>query len=115
MGPGSTGPAPAGDQQHTEIIIGDASWRGLIPRADAIARRAAEAAGGGGVIVLSDDRTVRRLNARDRGRNKPTNVLTYEPPASGLPGQIILALGKADLPTLDHRLASQPEEHEERP
>ena len=44
-------------------------------------------------MVLANDRTVQRLNARDRGRNKPTNVLTYDPPAPGLPGQIILALG----------------------
>jgi probable rRNA maturation factor len=43
--------------------------------------------------MLADDRTVRRLNARDRGRDKPTNVLTYDPPAPGLPGQIVLALG----------------------
>ncbi len=32
---------------------------------------------------------VRRLNARHRGRNKPTNVLTYEHPAA----ELILALG----------------------
>jgi len=44
-------------------------------------------------VVLADDRTVRRLNARDRGRDKATNVLTYDPPAPGLPGQIVLALG----------------------
>ena len=43
--------------------------------------------------MLATDRAVRRLNARDRGRNKPTNVLTYDPPAPGLPGEIILALG----------------------
>ncbi|HEY3846727.1 MAG TPA: rRNA maturation RNase YbeY, partial [Acetobacteraceae bacterium] len=35
------------------------------------------------------DRAVRRLNARHRGRNKPTNVLTYTAPAA----EIILALG----------------------
>jgi len=44
-------------------------------------------------IVLSSDRVVRRLNARDRGQNKPTNVLTYAAPASGMPGEIVLALG----------------------
>jgi probable rRNA maturation factor len=43
--------------------------------------------------VLADDRTVKRLNARHRGRNKPTNVLTYEPSRPGLPGDVILALG----------------------
>ena len=40
-------------------------------------------------MVLAADRTVRRLNARHRGRNKPTNVLTYEHPAP----EMILALG----------------------
>jgi probable rRNA maturation factor len=39
-------------------------------------------------VVLTDDRTIRRLNARDRGKNKPTNVLTYAHPP-----EILLALG----------------------
>jgi probable rRNA maturation factor len=39
-------------------------------------------------VVLTDDRTVKRLNARDRNQNKPTNVLTYEQPA-----EILLAFG----------------------
>lgn len=38
-------------------------------------------------MVLASDRMVKRLNARHRGQNKPTNVLTF---ASG---DIILALG----------------------
>ncbi len=63
-----------------------------MPQAERIAERAARAAGGAGSVVLADDRTVRRLNARHRGRNKPTNVLTYQ--ASGpRPGEMILALG----------------------
>jgi probable rRNA maturation factor len=45
-------------------------------------------------VVLTTDRAVRRLNARDRGRDKATNVLTYDPPGAGLPGEIILALGQ---------------------
>ena len=43
--------------------------------------------------MLASDRTVKRLNARHRGRNKATNVLTFEPAAPGLPGDIVLALG----------------------
>jgi len=35
---------------------------------------------------------VKKLNARFRGRNKPTNVLTFDP-QPGEPGDIILALG----------------------
>jgi probable rRNA maturation factor len=44
-------------------------------------------------VMLSGDRAVQRLNARHRGRNKPTNVLTFEPAAPGAPGDIVLALG----------------------
>jgi probable rRNA maturation factor len=47
------------------------------------------AAGMQGTVVLSSDRVVRGLNGRHRGRNKPTNVLTYEEPAP----EVILALG----------------------
>ena len=79
------------------VTIAEPAWRRLVPRAEALASRAAHAAngvtGGGASVVLATDRAVRRLNARDRGRNKPTNVLTYDPPAPGLPGEIILALG----------------------
>jgi probable rRNA maturation factor len=39
-------------------------------------------------VVLTDDRTIKRLNGRDRGRDKPTNVLTYEQPP-----EILLGLG----------------------
>jgi probable rRNA maturation factor len=42
-----------------------------------------------GTVVLADDRMVRDLNARHRGRNKPTNVLTYEAPEP----EVILAYG----------------------
>ena len=82
-------PAPAGNQ----IIVADASWRRLIRRPEALAARAAHAAGGVATIVLASDADAKRLNARHRGRNKPTNVLTFDPAAPGLPGEIVLALG----------------------
>ena len=59
----------------------------MVPRAEAVAARAARAAGGAGVVVLASDGTVKRLNARHRGRNKPTNVLTFDS------GDIVLASG----------------------
>ena len=80
-------PAAAG------IIIAEADWRRRVPRAACWAARAARVAGSGASIVLASARTVRRLNARDRGRDKPTNVLTYPPPVPGMAGEIILALG----------------------
>ena len=93
MDPASSSPAQAGNETRPDLVIADSAWRRVVPGAEALATRAARASGVGATIVLSDDRSVRRLNARDRGRNQPTNVLTYEPPSPGLPGQIILALG----------------------
>jgi probable rRNA maturation factor len=59
----------------------------MIPRVERLATRAAAAAGGVGTIVLASDGTVKRLNARHRRRNKPTNVLTFES------GDVVLAAG----------------------
>jgi len=93
MDPASTTPAHAGFSTEAEIIIADPGWHRLVRRAARVAARAARAADRPATIVLADDRTVRRLNARDRGRNKPTNVLTYDPPGAGLAGQVIIASG----------------------
>ncbi len=81
------GPAPAGFHGGLEVIVADPSWRRLVPGAARLAARAAGLAGAAGAIVLASDLEVRRLNARHRGRNKPTNVLTFES------GDIVLALG----------------------
>ncbi len=90
MDPDPRSPAAAG----IRIFVDDAGWRRLVPRAEALAGRAARLVRGGSVsVVLTDDRTVRRLNAEHRGRDQPTNVLTFEPPARGLPGEILLARG----------------------
>ncbi len=75
------------------VRVADAGWRRLVPDAERVARRAARAAGGAGAILLDGDRAVRRLNARHRGRNRATNVLTFEPAAGGDGGDIVLALG----------------------
>src|SRR3954471_44663 len=77
------------DPDAIDLIVADPAWRRLVPKVEAVVRRAAKAAGMQGTIVLADDRTVRRLNAMHRGRNKPTNVLTYEVPAP----EAIMALG----------------------
>jgi probable rRNA maturation factor len=71
------------------VIVAEPAWRRLVPRAEAIATRAARAAGATGTVVLAGDRLVKDLNARHRGRNQPTNVLTYEQPAP----ELVLALG----------------------
>ncbi len=82
MEPGSRCPAQAGNQ-NVEVIVAEPAWRRLVPQAAAVAARAARAAGAVGTVVLAGDRAVQRLNARHRGRNKPTNVLTYTHPAPG--------------------------------
>ncbi len=87
-----------------EILVVDARWRRLVPRLARLVRRAAAAGGGAGTVVLDRDLRVRRLNARHRGRNCSTNVLTFENPGgapgagpgagpvAGLGGDIVLAL-----------------------
>jgi len=90
MDPASTSPARAGIHEELDIIVADRAWHRLVPGVRRVTARAAQAARLSAAILLTDDRTVRRLNARDRGRNKPTNVLSYDRPA---PGQLVLAAG----------------------
>jgi len=84
-GPGSPGPI--------RIIVADPAWRRAVPGAEALARRAARLAGCAASVVLASDAEVKRLNARHRGRNAPTNVLSFDPPAGAAGGEIVLALG----------------------
>lgn len=90
----TTEPPPAPD-----LIIEDRRWRRFVPRLEERVQRAVRAAQSAApdilvdTIVLTGDRAVQRLNARHRGRNKPTNVLTFEPVAEGLGGELVLALG----------------------
>jgi probable rRNA maturation factor len=108
MEPGSPDPASAGIRLRQlgagtrrgaslpTVIVLDAKWRGLVPRAERVAARAAAAAGGAGTVVLSSDRAVKALNGKHRKRNKPTNVLTFEfggTDGGFLGGDIVLALG----------------------
>ncbi|MBV9652935.1 MAG: rRNA maturation RNase YbeY [Acetobacteraceae bacterium] len=86
---GSSGPARAG----IPVLVVAPGWRRLVRHPERLAARAAAAACAGGNVVLADDRTVKRLNARHRGRNKATNVLSFDPPAPAMPGEVVLALG----------------------
>lgn len=78
---------------EVEVIVSEPAWRRFVARPEAVVRHSAGAIGGAATIVLANDAEVKRLNARHRARNKPTNVLTFEPAAPGLPGEIVLALG----------------------
>jgi probable rRNA maturation factor len=96
-GPAQAGPrskaAPHDGGPEITILVADPAWRRALRRPEAVAHAAAFAAGGTATIVLAADVAVKLLNARHRGRNKPTNVLTFEPAFPGLPGEIVLALG----------------------
>lgn len=78
------GPAAAG---IPEVIVADPAWRRMVPGAEALVRRAAREGGGAATVLLASDAEVRRLNRTFRGKDKPTNVLTFES------GDIALAAG----------------------
>jgi probable rRNA maturation factor len=83
-------PAAAG----VRILVDEPLWRRTIRNPEALVARAARAAGVGATVLLASDAAMKRLNARHRGRNRPTNVLTFAPAAPGLAGEIVLALGR---------------------
>jgi probable rRNA maturation factor len=89
MEPPSSHPPDPEASGSLEVVVADPAWQKTIPGAERIVRRAAHAAGMEGTVVLASDRLVRDLNWRHRGKNKPTNVLTYEKPAP----EIVLAHG----------------------
>ncbi|MBL8703749.1 MAG: rRNA maturation RNase YbeY, partial [Rhodospirillales bacterium] len=90
------------------VVRVDASrWRRAVPGVQALAERAACAAAvkakkhhaGEIAVVLSDDATVRKLNRDYRGKDKPTNVLSFpndggvDPDGAMAPlGDVVLAL-----------------------
>ena len=84
-----------------EIIVEDPKWkklaRGLTKRVEAVVTRtlAQEKAKGGLTLLLSDDAHLKELNSLFRGKNKPTNVLSFpaEKNAAHYLGDVAIALG----------------------
>jgi probable rRNA maturation factor len=86
-----------------EIQVEDAGWRAVLPDAGALAEAAAAASltalpdptSGDLVILLTNDAEVQALNAQFRGKDAPTNVLSFPagPNPHGHLGDIALALG----------------------
>ena len=75
-------------QPSIEIVVAAPGWRGVLPTR--LAERAVRAACEGGAVghitvLLADDRTLKALNTQHRGKEKPTNVLSFPglPPALG--------------------------------
>jgi probable rRNA maturation factor len=86
FGPDSAAPGCA-------IILVEPAWRRVLRRPEERALRAVRAVGLACTVVLASDAQVKRLNARYRRRNAPTNVLSFEAAVPGWPGEIVLALG----------------------
>ncbi len=84
-----------------EVEIGDAAWIEALPDAAAIVERTAEAAltfqrkQGDISVILTNDRAIHDLNARFRGKDQPTNVLSFPAPETALPhlGDIAMGFG----------------------
>lgn len=80
-----------------DIEVEDDAWPRSVPDVQGVVSRAAEQAAPPGdvVILLTDDETVRELNARFRGKDRPTNVLSFPAPENARPhlGDIVLAHG----------------------
>ena len=85
-----------------DIEIEDEAWVAAAPQAQALVQAAAAAAlrqaefdGDAVTILLTDDDSVRDLNARFRGKDYATNVLSFPAPQNpeGHLGDIALAFG----------------------
>ena len=82
-----------------EIEVEAEAWTGALPDAEAVVEKAAQAAlgtvEGDIVVLLTDDESVRELNARFRDKDRPTNVLSFPAPENAAPhlGDIVLAYG----------------------
>ena len=82
-----------------EVEIEDEAWTSALPTAAAVVERAAGAAlsavAGDVVVLLTDDAAVQDLNARFRGKDRATNVLSFPAAQSAAPhlGDLVLAFG----------------------
>jgi probable rRNA maturation factor len=74
---------------HVEVIVRSARWRkhstakGIVKRAVLAAAKAASTAPAELAIVLADDSAIQALNRDWRGKNAPTNVLSFPAAALG--------------------------------
>lgn len=73
-----------------DVDVEDTNWTSAVPGVEACVMRAARAAGHGSdgsiAILLTDDETVRDLNARFRDKDRPTNVLSFPGADMPMPG-----------------------------
>lgn len=85
-----------------EVEVEDSAWSDALPDCEAVVTRAAESALNAAgthdtdiAILLTADEAVRQLNARYRGKDQPTNVLSFPAPQTARPhlGDVALAFG----------------------
>jgi probable rRNA maturation factor len=83
---------------EVDIIGGSSLWRGHEDKLASALAAAAAAEGKSGTVslLLGDDAAIAQLNEQFRGKNGPTNVLSFPPPAGwdaqeGFLGDIALA------------------------
>ena len=73
----------------------DAAWAKVLPGVERLVRKAVRAATANAklslTVALADDKRVQALNARDRKKNKPTNVLSYPSNEREYVGDVVLA------------------------
>ena len=78
-----------------DVVLLDPAWIKVLPGVERLVRKAARAAAGNRTqsltIALAADRRVRALNARDRKKDKPTNVLSYPSGERVFLGEVVLA------------------------
>lgn len=77
------------------LVLLDPTWTKILPGVERLVRKAARAATANRkrsiTVALADDRRVRALNARDRRKDKPTNVLSYPSGERDFLGDVVLA------------------------
>jgi probable rRNA maturation factor len=77
------------------VVLLDPAWTKALPGVERLVRKAARAAINNRnrslTVALADDRRVRTLNARDRRKDKPTNVLSYPSGERDFLGDVVLA------------------------
>ena len=103
--------------ERVEFVIDHDGWGGLegLPaRAAAVVETALSHLDaprpGVAVVLLTGDDTLQALNAQYRGKDKPTNVLSFPaPPSEGYPGDIALSFDTCAAEA--HRDGKQVEDH----
>jgi len=90
--------APAAKALIVDVAMPCPAWRRELPAAARLARETARAvladaaiAAAEVSVVLSDDGEMRRLNRRWRGKDAPTNVLSFATGETPMLGDVVLA------------------------